>query len=340
VLALVAILAALAPSSAPPDDGGAGDALAPAFESHAAGDGAECGRRAQAALQAGGLDVETTARAWLLRGRCFVLTGDLDRAERSFAVALRLRRDLAVDPPAGAQTDGGAEPAFAAARAALPPPGESLDGGAAALAADAVEVRLRKDDLLLVKAARLVRGGEEVARFPLDAARSRHRVSGVEAAGLEAVFLDKHENELLRVAVEGLIDGHAPRVFTVEGSGGQGGGQRAGGAAPGVLTTLGATALGAGIVGIVASGIALAALGPEAGDEATAWVVGVGASTGLFLVGAGLIVVDQGGVLDGVPDGRLAGGGDGLNDRRGDRSGKGGAAAPPAAPPAAVAIGG
>lgn len=250
----------------------------------ARGDGPTCGRLAQEALQGGALPRRETAEAWLLRGKCYVLAGDLDRAERSYAVALRLEPGpVAVD-----------DNAFAAARQALPPPGAALAARAAvldpALAPGALEVELLADDLLLVRAAvvRPAAGGEEVARFPLEAGKARHKVSGLEevqaGAELALVLLDKHGNELIEAPVEGLVDGHAPRVIT----------PAAGPARPTVLTTLGATALGAGIVGVVASGIALASLGPTARDEdASAWLVGVGASTGLFLVGAGLVVVDQ-----------------------------------------------
>ena len=42
---------------------------------------------------------------------------------------------------------------------------------------------------------------------------------------------------------------------------------------------------------LIASGIGVAA---TEGDEAQSWLVGVGASTGVFLVGAALVVVDQG----------------------------------------------
>lgn len=242
----------------------------------AAGDAEACGRLAQEALTAGALDVEDTARAWSLRGRCFARAGDADRAERSFAVALRIDPALALD-----------EPAFVAAQRALPAvPG--LAAQALFVDEDTLAVELLGDDLLLAHAASVRRGDHEVARVPLEAARAKHKVGGAFADGREGlalVVLDKHGNALLRAPIEPRVQ----RVITP-----------APGAAaargPGVLTTLGATALGAGIVGIVTSGIGLAALGPGAlaAEESTVWVVGVGASTALFVVGAGLVVVDQG----------------------------------------------
>lgn len=286
---------ASAPSANVSPGAGAGGPLAAAEAALAQGDVAACGALAQRALQAGTLSAPDTARAWLLRGRCFVVGGDLDRGERSYAVALRLDRQIAPWGSASSSSlsSSSGDPAFAAARAALPAAAASLAGRAAvldpALHPGSLEVELVADDLLLVRGARVhAADGEEVARFPLEAARPRHRVSGLAGplAGLVAVFLDKHGNELVRVPVAGLIDGHAAQVITVV--------PGAAAAGPSVLTTLGATALGAGIVGIVASGIGLVSLPTTApaGDE-TLWLVGVGASTGLFLVGAGLVVVDQ-----------------------------------------------
>jgi hypothetical protein len=244
-----------------------------------AGDHEACGKAVQDALATGALDVADVARAWTLRGQCFSLAGDADRAERSYAVALRL--------DAAANVEGDA--AFALAKRTLP----AVPGLAAQVSfvdeAGTLEVELLGDDLLLVKGASIVRGADEVARVPLEVGHAKHKVSGVERGpGLVALLLDKHGNALVRLP----IDPAVKKVFTPAPDKAPAAG--APGAAPTLLTTLGATAIGAGIVGVVTSGIALAALGDTALDEGGVWVVGVGASTGLFLVGAGLVVVDQG----------------------------------------------
>lgn len=256
----------------------------------AAGDAGACGENVRLALESGALDVAQVARAWTLRGQCFTLAGDGDRAERSYAVALR------VDPGLDASRDPSlaADAAFATAKRSLPGiPG--LSARVAAVDDDTIELELLGDDLLLVKGALLLRSGaegaapEEVARVPLEAGQARHKVSGVGRQGLTAVLVDKSGNALMRLPVDPAVQ----RVFAPAPAPTRTQGETPG-VAPTVLTTVGATAIGAGIVGIVASGIGLAALGPTALDEGTVWLVGVGASTGLFLVGAGLVVVDQG----------------------------------------------
>lgn len=253
----------------------------------AAGDHEACGKHALDALATGELDVDGVARAWTLRGKCFALAGDVDRAARSYAVALR------VSPKLGDAHGDEAlahDAAFALAKRGLPAlPG--LTAQALFINEDTLEVELLGDDMLLVKGALLVRGGggdgglEEVARVPVEAGHAKHKVSGIgERAGLSAVLVDKHGNQLMRFP----IDPAVRKVVTPAPV------PADAGAAPSLLTTLGATAIGAGIVGVVTSGIALASLGDTALDDGGVWMVGVGASTGLFLVGAGLVVVDQG----------------------------------------------
>ena len=256
--------------------------LEQASDAYAHKDADACGKLAQDALNGGGLDVEQTARAWTLRGACFVLAGDADKAQRSYAVALRVNKDV----PA-ADND-----AFRAAQKDVAP--HALQGHAAAVDDDTVAVELIGDDLQLVRGAMLTRGDEELARFPLDAAHAKHKVSGVGTAGITLRLLDKHGNAVassdVSAAVEHVVT-PAPVASRPSGSAGAPSGAAA---APTMLTTLGATAIGAGIVGIVASGIGVASLGPKALDDGQLWLVGVGASTGLFLVGAALVVVDQG----------------------------------------------
>lgn len=248
--------------------------LADADAALTAGDADACGKAVQDTLASGTLDVADVARAWILRGKCFTLANDLDRAERSYAVALRVDPNVVVDN----------DVAFTQAQKALPSvPG--LAAHASFIDDDTLEVELDGDDMLLVKGAAVRRNDDEVARVPLEAGQARHKVSGIPRDGLTAVVLDKHGNALVRFA----IDPQVKRVFTpaapatIDNS-------------PTLLTTLGATAIGAGIVGVVTSGIALAALGANATStgDGQLWVAGVGASTGLFVLGAGMVVVDQG----------------------------------------------
>lgn len=272
VFLLVARLASTAAVAEPAAPAPATSPLDAAEAALAAGDFETCGKQAHAALQRGGLDVDGTVHAWVLRARCFSLGGDVDRAERSYAVALRLQREL---PPVD-------DKAFAAAQASLPPPSESLAVQAVQRGADVVELRLEADDLQLVRAGVLVRGDDEVARVPLQADQPQHKVGGLALDGVGAVVEDKYGNALLRLPIVKAED--LPKVIEVSG-------ERP--AEPGAMTTWGVTALGAGIVGIAVAGIGLASLGPAPGDEANLWLAGVGGSTALFLIGAGLVVVDQ-----------------------------------------------
>lgn len=246
-----------------------------------AGDHEACGKAAQEALATGALDVADVARAWMLRGQCFALAGDNDRAERSYSVALRVQPALANDADAAFANDA----AFTLAKRALPAvPG--LAAQASFVDDSTLEVELLGDDFLLVKGASIVHGVDEVARTPLEVGQAKHKVSGLERSDLVAILLDKNGNALMRLPIDPTVKKVFSPTPTPPGA--------APGAAPTLLTTLGATAIGAGIVGVVTSGIALAALGDTARDEGGVWVVGVGASTGLFLVGASLVVVDQG----------------------------------------------
>jgi hypothetical protein len=142
---------------------------------------------------------------------------------------------------------------------------------------DRVVVELESDDLNLVRAASLWRGDEEVARFPLTNEAGRHVVADIPLGGLVLRLHDKHGNTLWRTDVprpERVIErGASPAKL------------------PTALTTVGAGAIGVGLMGAIASGIGLAANGP---DDGQLWLVGVGAATGVFLVGAALVVVDQG----------------------------------------------
>lgn len=247
-----------------------------------AGDAEACGQAAQQAIASGVLEEAELARAWLLRGRCYLQAGDRDRAERSYAVAVRTSPEVLAWISGGAPKD--ADEPFQAALAARP--ADPLRASAR-VDGDHVELHLDTDDLLLVRAASLWQGAAEVARLPLEAgAAATHKVGGIPLEGLSLRLHDKHGNTLWRGAVEVPSLAEAHKDLVVEGS--------APAREPSVLTTVGAVALGLGLVGAVVCGIGASADGSAELEQGGPWLVGVGASTGVFLVGAALVVVDQG----------------------------------------------
>lgn len=246
------------------------------------GDLERCGQLAQLALASGDLEEPELSRAWLLRGRCYALAGDRDRAERCYAVAVRTSPDHLAWLSGGAPGD--ADEPFHAALAARP--AEPLRARAR-VAADHVEVMLEADDLSLVRTASLWRNDEEQARLPLELGASpSHRVAGIPVDGLSLRLHDKHGNTLWRGPVEVASLAAAKKEIVVQG------GSEA--REPTMLTTLGAAALGVGLLGAVACGIGASAGGVDELQQGGVWLVGVGASTGVFLIGAALVVVDQG----------------------------------------------
>ncbi|OGQ18250.1 MAG: hypothetical protein A2138_03170 [Deltaproteobacteria bacterium RBG_16_71_12] len=248
-----------------------------------AGELERCGQLAQQAVTAGDLDERGVARAWLLRGRCYALAGDRDRAERSYAVAVRVSPDAPAWISGGAP-EGEGEP-FAAALAAR---GADPLRGAALAAADHVAITLVADDLVLVRSASLRHGDEEVARVTLEVGTaSRHTVAGISTDGLVLLLHDRHGNVLWRgpvTAASGTSSGATNVV--VEGG--------APAREPTVLTAIGGGALALGLIGAVVCGVGASADRTTSLEDGGLWLVGVGAATGVFLVGAGLVVVDQG----------------------------------------------
>ena len=220
------------------------------------------------------------ARAWLLRGRCYAWAGDHERAERSYAVAVRVSPELPAWISGGAAED----PSLAAALAARP--ADPLRGSATILA-DHVKIELAADELSLVRAASLWRGDEELARVPLElGAASSHEIAGIPLDGLVLRLHDKHGNTVWRAPVAGASLAQGKKELVVEGG--------APAREPTLLTTFGAAALGVGLVGAVACGIGASTGGVDEVESGSLWLVGVGASTGVFLIGAALVVVDQG----------------------------------------------
>ncbi|MBI1944923.1 MAG: tetratricopeptide repeat protein [Deltaproteobacteria bacterium] len=248
-----------------------------------AGEHERCGQLAQEALTAGDLDEHELARAWLLRGRCYELQGDRDRAERSYAVAMRVSPDVPAWISGGAPNSEG--DAFAAALAAR---GADPLRGRAVVTADHVEVTLVADDLVLVRAASLRHGDDEVARVPLEVGpSSTHTIAGIATDGLTLVLHDRHGNVLWRGPVTGASDASSgAKNVVIEGG--------APAREPTVLTAIGGGALALGLIGAVVCGIGASADRSTSFEQGGPWLVGVGAATGVFLVGAGLVVIDQG----------------------------------------------
>jgi hypothetical protein len=248
-----------------------------------AGEHERGGQLAQQALTAGDLDERDLARAWLVRGRCYELQGDRGRAERSYAVAVRVSPDVPAWISGGAPASEGE--AFAAALAAR---GADPLRGRAVVIGDHVEVTLVADDLVLVRAASLRDGDDEVARVPLEVGpSSTHTIGGIATEGLTLVLHDRQGNALWRGQVEGAAaTSSAGTNVVVEG------GTPA--REPTVLTAIGGGALALGLVGAVVCGIGASADRSTTLEDGGPWLVGVGAATGVFLVGAGLVVIDQG----------------------------------------------
>lgn len=231
----------------------------------------DCDRMALAALQTGALDEGGVAEAWILRGRCALLGNDLERAERAFAVAVR------VDPA----VPGVDHDTFRRARAAALPASLSF---AARRGGDVVSLELLSDDRQLAHSACIVDGAQERARVPLEVGRASQTVTVAATAMLEARLLDRHGNVLLRQPVTAAPAAPAEAPPSTP--------PRSGG--PGVVTWVGAGLLGAGMIGMTAASVAVASTGATVLDEAPILVAAVGAGAAVFLVGAGLVVLDQG----------------------------------------------
>ncbi len=249
----------------------------------AAGDHERCGQLAQQALSAGDLDERGVTRAWLARGHCYAAAGDRDRAERSYAVAVRTSPDAAAWS-AGNAPAGAGEP-FATALTAR---GADPLRATAVIVEDHVAITLVADDLVLVHGASLRLGDDEVARVPLGVgAAATHQVAGIATAGLTLLLHDKHGNVLWRAPVdEKTVAPSAGTDVVVQGG--------APAREPTVLTAIGGGALALGLIGAVVCGIGASADRTTTFETGGPWLVGVAASTGVFLVGAGLVVVDQG----------------------------------------------
>jgi len=276
-----------------------------------AGLASKCIELSKEAARSGTLDDNDLAAAWLLRGRCHALDGDADRAERSYAVATRIKPTLTV--PAKDTIWERVQPEGSAAATAL-----VLIAAGVVIGEHEVGLEVTTQDDLVLGATIVVvdENGVELARAPTQEAPPpattttpptptppppvravRHRFSGFSVKGTTTKLLDRNGNLLRAVAVE--LDERAtlalssttastppvvepaPVVIVPR--------------AAGPLTYVGAGVAVVGLVGTAVCGINLSSTARENGDGHDGefpFVVGAIAGAGVMVVGMGLIVAD------------------------------------------------
>ncbi len=169
----------------------------------------KCIELSKEAVRSGTLGDDDLAAAWLLRGRCHALDGDADRAERSYAVAARIK------PTA---TIAAKDTIWERVRAEGSAAGTALVLVAAGVVIGENEVGIEvttQDDLMLGSTIVVFdTAGVEVARAPTQEAATatatatpavravRHRFSGFAVEGTTAKLLDRNGNVLRTTAVE------------------------------------------------------------------------------------------------------------------------------------------
>lgn len=266
-----------------------------------------CVEFAQEALATGLLDEDGVARAWWTRGRCHSIDGDKDRAERSYAVAVRVKPTILM--PVDDAVFEKVKPEGTAPETAL-----SLTATAVVVDPSLVAVELAVvDDLALGKTFLLLDSDErEVARAPLERkddatgdawTRIKHRFSGIPVEGLTARLLDKHGNVLRRAAV--VVDDAARKALVAAGATPVTTSPTTSTTTTQPVTALsyvgGATAL-AGFVGAAATGIALAISTQGDEDDVTdnnaidsemPLLIGFFGGVAVAVIGGVLVVVDQ-----------------------------------------------
>lgn len=325
-----ALSAEPAPSSPAPAASSSSSSSPPLMEAEAAlraGIHGKCIELSKEALKTGQLDERGTAHAWLVRGRCHALEHDVDRAERSYAVAVRIQPDIILpteDPIWTRVRPEGTAPATAlvlvASAVVMGPADGSADGDAAG-AVVGIEVALN-DDLALGAVVRLEdAAGAEIVSAPIlptpappattpasppattpatatpPAATNPglvvvHRFSGFAVEGVTAVLLDRAGNRLRRVPVT--VGDEARQAL-----------RRAGATVVTVtpvreVTTMayvGGAAVAVGFVTAAVSGInyAIVSQADETRvlDDELPWLVGFGVGTTSVVVGATLVVVER-----------------------------------------------
>jgi hypothetical protein len=262
----------------------------------------KCVELAQQALGTGRLDPPSVARAWLVRGRCHAIDGDPDRAERSYAVAVRVQPDIVLP------TD---DAVFARVRpeGTAPSSSLSLTASTVVVAPGLVGIATRiNDDLGLGRAFVLVNADDrEVARAPIERApdamgdafvRPGHRFSGFPVVDLRARLLDKHGNVLRETPV--VIGDDARAALASAGAPIGAPSDASSGVSSSTSTWVslaGAGAATAGFALAATGGLAFASAAqadPErvVDDEGLPFAAFVG-GTVLFVAGAVVVVVDQ-----------------------------------------------
>ena len=282
----------------------------------------KCIELSKEALKTGQLDERGTAHAWLVRGRCHALEHDVDRAERSYAVAVRIEPDIILpteDPIWTRVRPEGTAPATAlrlvASAVVMGPADGSVDGDMAGVVVG-IEVGLN-DDLALGAAVRLEdAAGEEIVSAPIMTAPETtpasptaptagattsttnpglvvvHRFSGFAVEGVTAVLLDRAGNRLRRVPVT--VGEEARQAL-----------RRAGATVAtstpvrevAALAYVGGAAVALGFVTAAVSGInyAIVSQADETRvlDDELPWLMGFGVGTASVVVGAGLVVAER-----------------------------------------------
>ena len=278
----------------------------------------KCVELAKEAVRSGQLDVDNLAAAWLLRGRCHALEGDADRAERSYAVATRIKPTIMLGAADTIWQRVQPEGTAAATALVLIPAG-------IVVAENDVGIEVTtQDDLVLGHTVVVVdKDGVELARAPLLEAipatattpatpppvrAVRHRFSGFAVVGTTTKLLDRNGNVLRSAAVElderaqlALAGPTATSTSTMPTPGEQLAQMSVGIAtmdsAPGVLAYVGG---GAAVVGFVAAAICgiqwaeTARVDPDnTNDNEMPFVAGTIAGALVMAVGAGVVVVER-----------------------------------------------
>jgi hypothetical protein len=262
----------------------------------------KCIELAKDALKSGGLDERGTAHAWLVRGRCHAIAGDVDRAERSYAVAARVQPDLILPFDDALWTrvrPEGDAPNTALRLVATAVVLAGADGGDGE-GAVVIEVAVH-DDLALGTVVRLLDAdGREIVSAPVEAPSSSgqlvvvHRFSGFAVAGVTAELLDRSGNRLRHTA---LVD-DAIRVAPSSPAPAP---TAAVDIAPvrdvGALAYLGGAMATAGLLTVSVCGINTAVVAQadqtRIFDDELPWLAGVGIGAAAVVVGMGLVVAER-----------------------------------------------
>ena len=267
----------------------------------------KCIELAKDALKSGGLDERGTAQAWLVRGRCHAIAGDVDRAERSYAVAARVQPDLILPFDDAVWTrvrPEGSAPTTALRLVATAVVLAGTDGGEGEVV---IEVAVH-DDLALGTVVRLLDAdGREIVSAPVEAPSSAapsaapsssgqlvvvHRFSGFAVAGVTAELLDRSGNRLRDTALVDDAIRAAPSLPAPT---------AAVDVAPvrdvGALAYLGGAVATAGLLTVSVCGINTAVVAQadqsRVSDDELPWLAGVGIGAAAMVVGLGLVVAER-----------------------------------------------